>query len=288
MHKPKVLVLGGSGCLGSAIMQELSFMGIEYIGTSSRRINENDRHNQSFTVGQNLDSLIADFNPDVIINCIVNKMDDMHNLRNIASMFRVNSYFPHQLAKVSKPSKTRVIQISTNSIFSGNRGNYTEDSITFPKNLYSASKLFGESKLENVSNIRVSFVSKEIARATTYNSMEWLIKASSNSPAHGFTNHLWNGLTDEAVAKLLATIINTQALLERLPQTFHLFTSEQISKYELCEFLLKHFHLPSNYLLPSNATKPKNLTLSSNHLNYSRLIWKEVGFNKIPRFKDLF
>ena len=288
MCKPRVLVLGGSGCLGSAIIHELSFSGNDYLGTYSTSLINNQADIQQFRVGENIETLLSRVKPNIVINCIVNKKSGHFVPKHTKELFRTNTYFPLRLAKVSSIFNVRVIHISTNAVFSGIKGLHRESSLPFPKTLYSSSKLLGESKLENVSNIRVSFVPKNLETAIRYNAIDWLTKASNDIPALGFENHFWNGLTEQTVAKLLCAVINNSFILETLPHTLHLFSSKQMSKYEMCALLLKKYNLPSNYLRVSKSPKFQNLTLDSDYRDYLQLIWQEAGFNEIPSFHDLF
>lgn len=288
MCKPKVLVLGGSGFLGSAIMRELSSTGNDYLGTFGTSLIQNQTNVEKFRVGENVETLLSNVKPDIVINCIVNKKSSHVVPNHVPDIFRTNTNFPLQLAKASAFFNIKVIHISTNAVFSGIKGFYRETSLPFPKTMYSLSKLLGESKLENVSNIRVSFVPKNLETAIRYNAVDWLIKATDDFPALGFENHLWNGLTDKTVAKLLCTIINNHFVLENLPKTLHLFSSKQISKFDMCALLLKKYNLPSSHLKVSKSSKFQNLTLGSDYLDYLRLIWQEAGFSEIPSFYDLF
>jgi len=288
MAKPKVLVLGSSGCLGSALINELSLNGNPYAATYNLQSFQSAANLYKFTVGDDLSSLLKEVNPDIIVNCIVLKKGSLTSPNSYVQLFRINTLFPHQLAQLSSSFDIPLINISTDAVFYGVKGSYKEKSLTIPGSIYALSKRLGESKLKKIHNIRLSFVPKDFNNAKKYNTLKWLIDASEISPAIGFENHLWNGLTDEVAAKLLSSIINNKSLLNDLPTTLHLFSRKAISKFELAELILNQYLLPINNIVKVNARNSKNLTLSSSYADYLLQLWASLGFETIPNFEDLF
>lgn len=288
MGKPKVLVLGSTGFLGSAIIHELAFSGNDHCSTFNKRHVQDFSNNLPFTVGGSVEDLLEIADPDLIINCIVRKSANKGEQKSFSKLLHTNSLFPHQIARAAKSPEIKVLNISTNSIFSGRKGNYLESSLPSPRNLYSLSKLLGESKCHGVHNLRVSFVPSTLEKAERFGPIDWLIKANPTFPAVGFENHFWNGLTDEVLAKLLVSLINDNYLLENLPHTLHFFSRDQITKFQLYETLLEKFLIPSQQLVKGTAPSPQKLTLSSNYLDYLSRVWQTAGYSEILRFCDLF
>lgn len=288
MAKAKVLVLGSSGCLGSALINELSLNGNPYAATYNLKSFQSAPNLYKFTVGDDLRSLLKEVNPDVIVNCIVLKKRSLTSPNSYLQLLRINSLFPHQLAKLSSSFNIPLINISTDAVFYGVKGSYQEKSFAIPSTVYALSKRLGESKLENVHNIRFTFIPKNFQNAQKHNVLTWLIDASETHPASGFENHLWNGITDEVAAKLVSSIINNKSLLSGLPKTLHLFSGKTISKFELAELILNRYLLPMNNVVKINAQNSKNLTLSSSHSVYQLQLWATLGFDTIPNFEDLF
>jgi dTDP-4-dehydrorhamnose reductase len=288
MTKPKVLVFGSSGCLGSALIKELTSNGNPYVATYNSQSPKSTSNLHKFSVGDNLSLLLKNANPNIVVNCIVIKKGNLTSPKSYLRLLRVNSLFPLQLARLLKNFNIPLINISTDTVFNGAKGSYQETSTTIPRSVYALSKRLGESKLKNVHNIRLSFVPKNFPNAKKHNALAWLINATEAQPAFGFQNHFWNGLTDEITAKALVSIINEKSLLNELPKTLHLYSRKVISKFELAELILNRYLLPTNTLRKANARCEKNLSLSSSHVNYLLKLWAALGFTNIPNFEDLF
>lgn len=287
MAKPTVLVLGGSGCLGSALIRELASAGNDYIGTFSSNEINTSRSSLRFTVGEDIGALLRGTMPDVIINSIVAKNRGVLPLSNSLASFQINTFFPRQLARVSSLIGAKVLNISTNAVFRGTKGEYCETSFPFPRDTYGLSKLLGESKSNNVHNIRFSFVPKTLTNAKKHRALDWVLNATEILPVTGFLNHAWNGLTEEMVAKLLVSVVNNQELLGALPPTLHLFSRDVITKFELYETLLEHYSLPQDMLVSGNSPHSQKLTLSSDYIEFLNRVWATAGFSKILSFQEL-
>ena len=287
MSKPTVLVLGGSGCLGSALILELASAGNDYIGTFRSNKIHNSQTCLNFTVGDDIGTLLQNTMPDVIINSIVAKNRGVLPMSKSLASFQINALFPRQLARVSSLIGAKVLNISSNAVFRGTKGEYYESSFPFPRDTYGLSKLLGESKSDYVHNIRFSFVPKTLTSAMQHKALAWVLNATEISPVTGFLNHAWNGLTEEMVAKLLVSIINNQELLGTLPPTLHLFSRDVITKFELYETLLEHYSLPRDILVSGNSPRSQKLTLSSDYMEFLNRVWATAGYSNILSFQEL-
>ena len=162
--------------------------------------------------------------PSVIVNCIGIVKIPVDNLTRVA----VNSLFPLQLARLCKATGIRLIHISTDCVFSGKHGNYSETQTPDPRDAYGQSKLLGEPT--NCLVLRTSMVGRELGSKRGL--LEWFLV--QNGVVFGYLNHRFNGLTTLALSELICDLIDQYPTLTG---TYHIGTEPAISKYDLlCRF----------------------------------------------------
>mgnify|MGYP003954165195 FL=1 len=167
---------------------------------------------------------------DVIINCIglINQKKNIKNYHK--TMIKINTLFPKKLNKLSK-SKQKIYQIATDGVYDGYVGKYNEGESHSATDIYGLSKSKGEIIEKNFFNIRCSIIGNEL---TCNNSLiSWFLNTKSNK-INGYTNHLWNGVSNTVFAKILNFIIIKKI---NLPNKFHLVPKNQMSKYNMLMFL---------------------------------------------------
>ena len=111
---------------------------------------------------------IKKFKPDIIINCIGVKNKKINRINNEANTFFINSIFPHELHKISKTVKARLIHFSTDCVFDGKKGNYSEKHEPNAIDLYGLSKIIGEIDSKNVLTLRTSIIGRELNNKRVY------------------------------------------------------------------------------------------------------------------------
>ena len=287
MTLPRVLILGGSGCLGSSIASELLTQG-NYVIASTRSKKERQINRfVKFNVGEDLRLILESYQIDFVINCIVEKQNKTSLSRNSTEMIKINSLFPRQLSVEALKMGIRVIHISTDSVFFGIKGNYKESSLPLPTNLYSLSKLIGEPGKDNTKTIRLSFVPVSKKSALTHGLFSWLINDASKVPTFGYSNVYWNGVTDKIAGTIVANIVNNKILFANMPQLIHLYSRERISKYDLALMLLQSYSLSDTHLSKKQKRIPRDFTLATKYDHFSQQIWESLGFSEIPSIKEL-
>jgi dTDP-4-dehydrorhamnose reductase len=172
--------------------------------------------------------LIAKVRPDVVVNCIgvVKQLAAAHD--PIASI-TLNSLFPHIVARVCGETGARLIHISTDCVFAGTRGNYSEDDLPDATDLYGRSKLLGE-VTEGHLTIRTSIIGRELR--TSNGLVEWFL-ANRGGSVRGFTKAIFSGVTTTMLARILAAVIEQHPGMHGL---YHL-AGAAISKYDLLVML---------------------------------------------------
>ena len=180
-------------------------------------------------------NLIEKLNPDIILNCIGIIKQLKEALDPVLSI-EINSLFPHKLAKHIKNSKTRLIHISTDCVFSGDRGNYKEDDNSDAKDLYGKSKYLGELiNYDNCITLRTSIIGPELKGKVSL--LEWFL--NQKSPIKGFTNAIYSGFTTLELINIIESYIIKKPSKNGL---YHL-SSNPISKYELLKIIAKTYNV---------------------------------------------
>ncbi len=161
---------------------------------------------------------------EVVVNCIgvVKQVASAEP----ASVVRANALFPHEVAAACRERGARAIQISTDCVFSGERGGYVEDDLPDARDLYGRSKLLGEIAGEGCLTLRTSIVGRELGPSRGL--LGWLIEQEGTT-VRGFTRAVFSGLTTAGLAHEIAGVIEEHP---RLDGVWHA-GGEAIAKYDL-------------------------------------------------------
>jgi dTDP-4-dehydrorhamnose reductase len=220
----KIVVLGANGMAGHIITTGLlgdPSYEVTSVARTKSIINPSVLMDVSdFSV---LKNFIQDMKADVIINCvgILNKTAE----DNPDQAILINSYLPHFLESETKDTKTKIIHISTDCVFSGEEGNYIETSSKNSKGYYAQSKALGEIVNEKDLTFRTSIIGPEI-NSNGIGLFHWF--AQQEGIINGFTNAYWTGVTTIELLNAIKFAID-----ENLVGLYHLVYEEKISKYNL-------------------------------------------------------
>lgn len=276
----KVLVLGSTGMLGSAVTQILSDSSTKLLTTS-----RHGKNGSNFTVGSGLiEDVLSSFTPDWVINCIgtikphINESDS----NSVLNAINVNSIFPAQLSRAASKTGAKVIQIATDCVYSGSKGAYSEADLHDATDVYGKTKSLGEVPAENMMHLRASIIGPELERSTSL--LEWFKNQPINSQINGFTDHLWNGVTTHAFGKLCNGIINQNLFQEG---KFHVTPKDVVTKAHLLKLFSKVYKR-SDILISDTVSAYKiNRTLSTENINQSNNLWQSAGYNAVPTIEEL-
>jgi dTDP-4-dehydrorhamnose reductase len=255
----KFFVLGATGMAGHTISIYLKEQGHDVVSFSRK----------PFTYCENI---IGDINDlkliedtinkgefDAVINCIGILNADAEENKHVAVF--MNSYLPHYLSFVTKDSKTKVIQMSTDCVFSGETGNYSENSLKDGETFYDRSKALGE--IENIKDItfRNSIIGPDMKK-DGIGLFNWFMKQSGE--ISGFTKAIWTGVTTLTLAKAME-----KATSDNLTGLYNLVNNKSISKLDLLKLFNKHMKDNSINILPSEAVEvDKSLINSRNDFSF--------------------
>ena len=173
--------------------------------------------------------------PDVVVNCVGAVKQAEAGQQPIPAI-RINSLFPHELAAACRESSARMIHVSTDCVFSGERGRYSEQDVPDAADLYGRSKLLGEISGEGLLTLRTSLIGRELR--SSLGLLEWLISNRGGS-VKGFSRAVFSGLTTIALASEIGVLIEEHPGLEGI---WHL-ASEPIDKLELLTALERALEL---------------------------------------------
>jgi dTDP-4-dehydrorhamnose reductase len=236
----RIIVLGAAGMLGHKMFQVLRRSHPDTLGTiaGSRRdpriarvdLLQTDaiRENVDATDSRALTSTLRDVRPDVVVNCVgVVKQRDA--AKRAVPSIAINSLLPHVLVEACAEWNGRVVHFSTDCVFSGKRGDYTEDHASDAEDLYGQTKSLGEigsAGEPNALTLRTSIIGRELAHFQSL--LEWFL-AQRGGKVRGFTRGIYAGVTTNHLAALVARIVAEHPRLAGVYQV----ASTPITKYDL-------------------------------------------------------
>jgi dTDP-4-dehydrorhamnose reductase len=132
-------------------------------------------------------------------------MIDESDSNSIRNAEQINGEFPHELATIAAPLGARIIQISTDAVYSETAGRCLETTSTGPTTVYGRTKLRGEVNHPAVLNIRTSMYGMDPAHGRGL--FEWFRRQPAGARVPGFTDQLWAGCTTLQLARLCRALI---------------------------------------------------------------------------------
>jgi dTDP-4-dehydrorhamnose reductase len=173
--------------------------------------------------------------PEVVLNC-VGVVKQIEAARQPIVSIEINALLPHRLALACALAGARLIHLSTDCVFSGRRGMYTEDDTPDPVDLYGRSKLLGETGEHGALTLRTSIVGRQLAGQTGL--FEWFI-ARRGGAAKGYARAIYTGLTTRALCGVIGRVLELHPALEGVWQV----ASAPIAKYDLLAALNRRLGL---------------------------------------------
>lgn len=232
----RILIFGGNGMLGHKLVQVLRehfevWATIRGAFSEHYRIFEKERtvENVEVTDHESAVTAIERSRPDVVINA-VGVIKQLPDSKNVITTLSINSIFPQQLANLSEKYGYRLITIGTDCVFSGSKGNYTENDTADAVDLYGQSKRWGEVYGKNCLTLRTSIIGHELG--TAHSLLEWFL-SNRGAKVKGFSQAIYSGFPTVVFADIIRDLIVSQPSLNGL---FHV-SSEPINKYELLRLI---------------------------------------------------
>ena len=267
--KKKIFILDSSGMAGHVISQyladgnhyELLNIACDVNTPKDIVINVED-------IGL-LDGLINEYQPDIIINCLRVLIEESEN--DHARAIYCNSFIPHHLSKISKKNGAKVIQLSTDCVFSGRKGNYNEADVKDGDTYYAKTKALGELINDQDLTSRTSYIGPNL-HDKNEELFHWFM--SQKGDVFGYTKALWTGITTLELAKRIE-----EAIELNLTGVYHLVPDHKISKYDLLA-LIQNIWKIDNVFLKKNENINIDKSLIDNRkkikVNHYRLMFEEL------------
>ena len=194
----KILILGSTGVLGKTLQLYLSKKNIDFLTLSREKSKNRNINLKNFSNFKKLEQIISKIKPTHIINCIgVTKFNNTYKNKKLT--ISLNTKMPIYLAKFCKLNKIYLLHISTDCVFSGKKGNYSDNSVKDSKDLYGLSKNKGEVKNKFTSTIRTSFIGPELN--TKKSILSWFL--NEKKFVRGYSKAFFSGLTSLELCKII-------------------------------------------------------------------------------------
>ncbi len=288
----KVLVLGGSGMLGAMMVEVLGRKpGLAVVATVRSRAALH-RFQQIYPAvesrwfdaerGQNLSSALEGVS--WVINCIGVIKPHIHegNAREIERAIRVNSLFPHRLAQAADAAGCQVLQIATDCVFSGSKGQYLEQDVHDAGDVYGKTKSLGEVFSGHVHHLRASIIGPEPSHHLSL--LDWFLSQPESVRLKGYTNHRWNGVTTLHFARLCLGIMRGAAPRMRLR---HVVPSGTVSKAELLRAVAESYQRQNLNIEFTEAETPCDRTLATSDPDGNEALWQAAGYRQPPSVPEM-
>ena len=221
---------------------------------------------------------------DYVINCIgvINKSIAEESADSRQSALLTNSLFPYRLNDLASELGFRIIQIATDCVFSGEKGGYLESDKHDTTDTYGKTKSLGEVPSENMMNIRVSIIGREVSSKVSL--FEWVRNQPLNSQIHGYSDHFWNGVTTQAFSRICRGIIENSGFIAG---THHLVPADIMSKFELVTAIANRIGRSDIDILERPSGNRVDRTLATINASLNEQMWVNGGYTSIPRIASL-
>ena len=286
-EKKAIVILGTTGMIGSTVAK--------YLTSHDIKVTEVNRTHEVAVANNEVikfDAQRADIRTlyeqiprnSLILNLygLIRHKINEQSASSIREAEEINSILPRQMEKYSHQYEHRIIQIGTDCVFSGRKGQYNEKSNKDPLDIYGISKKNGEVNSSQLMLLRVSVIGKEVKSHNEL--LDWVIKSERSATLPGFTNHYWNGITALHLAKILNAII-----VNDLFQTVnrHLVPADSCSKYELLKLIRHYGNRKDLFIEPTEALSAVDRRLSTMFPDFNSMIWAAAGHNNLPTICEM-
>jgi dTDP-4-dehydrorhamnose reductase len=275
----KIMVLGVTGMLGNAMFRVLGdAAGHNVVGTA-RSVTAQQffpaATREQILTGvdvENHDALVklfATIRPDVVVNC-VGLVKQLAEAKDPLAALPINALLPHRLALLCQATAARLIHISTDCVFSGAKGGYSESDFPDADDLYGRSKLLGEVDYPHAITLRTSIIGHELAGQRSL--VNWFL--AQQGAVQGFTRAIFSGLPTVTLACLVRDVVLPRPALRGL---YHV-AAQPIDKYALLQLIAETYGKTIT-IKPSDALvmdRSLNATRFHQATGYTPAAWPQL------------
>ncbi len=285
----KILVLGATGMLGSTLFRYLSEdKNFSVYGTA--REGRALQHFSKTLASQliigvdvaNNESLLDVFTkikPDVVVNCI-GLVKQLAESKDPLLAISINALLPHRLAALCKTGGARLIQISTDCVFSGTKGGYLESDFPDADDLYGRSKFLGEVDYPHAVTLRTSIIGHELSGQKSL--INWFL--AQQGSVNGFTHAVFSGFPTIELATIIRKFVIPRPEMRGL---YHV-ASRPINKYDLLNCVAKNYRksidiVPTNSLVIDRSLNADRFNAETGYIapEWSELVERMYKFENL-------
>ena len=289
MTKKRVAILGVTGMLGSIMLDSfVQSREFDVIATCRKQKEAKlfkhqypkvafRRFNAEKTSLKGLSDAI--YGAQWVVNAIGVTKPNIHDdeADKIDRAIIVNAHFPHLLTKAAESSKAKIIQIATDCVFSGQKGQYLETDPHDCLDVYGKTKSLGEVFGDNIYHLRCSVIGPELKGHNSL--LDWFLSQPKGAEVNGFTNHLWNGVTALHFARICQGIIKKGV---NLPHVQHVIPGNAINKADMLKIIAKEYNRKDIVVRDMEAPLAIDRTLSTVNKKLNRELWRLGGYAAPP------
>jgi dTDP-4-dehydrorhamnose reductase len=243
----KILLLGSGGMAGQMLKIELQKLKseIELIDVARNNLVTEPKIKLDIRDFSKLKLIIEDNQFDFVINCI--GILNQNAEKSPSEAVLINSYLPHFLEEITLSSKTKVIHISTDCVFSGMKGEYLENDLKDGNGYYAQTKSIGELNNPKDLTIRTSIIGPDLNK-NGIGLFNWFV--NQKGKVNGYSNAYWSGVTTLELANYIVKIIRESKFPTGI---IHLTNNNKISKYDLLRIIRDEFNMDFVELIDSDS-----------------------------------
>ena len=263
----KILILGSGGMLGHMVYHYFKSLNkYNLIDLSFHTKINPESHLLDVTKKMELKTFILTNKPDIIINCIGVLLKG--SSEDPSNAIFLNSYFPHLLVKLLRTFSGKLIHISTDCVFSGKKGQYTDSDYKDARDIYGLSKALGEVDNHSDLTLRTSIIGPEL-KENGEGLFSWFMHQKGS--INGFTNAIWGGVTTLELAKVIDYAIN-----QEITGLIHVSNGVSISKFEILSLLKQVWNKTNVNIVPSEIKPTDKSLVKSNKFDFEVLSYPEM------------
>ena len=275
----RVLILGASGMLGNALFrffaQSNGYATFGTVRTETAKSLFSQVWQANLMVGvdvENVDhlaTLFASVKPHIVINC-VGLVKQLAQSEDPLLAIPINAILPHRLAKFCSMIDARFIHISTDCVFSGSKGMYSEQDTPDAIDVYGRSKLLGEVDYPNAVTLRTSIIGHELTQSRSL--IGWFL--SQTGQVKGYNRAIFSGLPTVELAR----VIRDYVLKDNSLQGLYHVSAAPINKYDLLTLVSKCYDHPIDIIADDTLVIDRSLnsTRFKSSTNYRPPAWPEL------------
>ena len=256
----KIVVLGSAGMLGHMVYSYLEDTGKYILRDASFPIKFQDASKLlDVTDKTEVEQYLLLEKPDIAVNCVGILIRG--SISDPSNAIYINSYFPHQLSKLLLQWGGRLIHVSTDCVFSGEKGSYSETDYKDARDTYGLSKILGEVVNDHDLTLRTSIIGPEL-KPDGEGLFQWFSKQKGK--VNGYTKAYWSGVTTLELSKAIDAAIE-----QDISGLYHISNGEKISKNDLLQLIKKIWNRSEIEIEPSEGkTVDKSLITSRNDFKF--------------------